>query len=192
MKQKKGPLNEEQTRKWIARYQVNARRYAWGFFVLLQPVVFGIIWASMGELNPDVFYSWAFFFVVTLLLALYSRRRAARSWRGTVADKGLRKVRVRNYEDQPDQIRTVLEVVFRTSRGKTVKLRSRQAFYDYFTPGDAVVKPAGFDFPEKEEPDGESRVCVACGNVFSATEGNCPGCRAPLPDVKALVAVSSS
>lgn len=189
MKWDKGPLTAEQTREWVERYQRHARIYAWGFFALLHPVVFVVIWISMGELNKDVFLSLAFFSFVTFLFAWTTRRKASKSWAGEVVDKGIRQRRVRSGDESHDRIETYHEVVFRTTRGKKVKMRCGVPYFEHFHPGDPAIKLPGYDWPVKARDDGGPRVCLACGNLIDPGEGNCPRCGAPVPDHEALVSL---
>jgi hypothetical protein len=182
-----GPLDAEQTLEWVNRYQRHSRLYAWGFFVLLQPVVFVVIWLSMGELNKDVFLSLAFFSLVTFILAVITRRKAAKSWRGIVVDKGVRQRRIRSGDSSPDRIETYHEVVFQTNRGKKVKMRCGPSYFEHMGPGDEAVKVPGYDWPVKAViDDGGQRACLACGGLIGLQEGNCPRCRAPVPHLETL------
>ncbi len=187
MKWYKGPLTPELTREWISNYQQASKRYAWGFFILLHPIVFGIIWWSMGELNKDVFLSLGFFSLVTFILAVFTRRKAKRTWSGVVTKKEIIERRVRQNDDSQDRIVTNYEVLVETGRGKKIKLRCIPLFFDYVKEGDVLVKVAGFDWPEKVELDGQQRACIACGYPMDAGDGNCPRCKAPVPDHGTLV-----
>jgi hypothetical protein len=149
-------------------------------------MVFGIARAAAGAWNREVLFFGGGFLILSLGLTVYAWRRAGVSWRGEVVDKRTRKIRVPTYAEHSEQIRAVFQVVCRTPRGKRVKLRTRKAYSDYLLPGDRVVKVAGFYYPEKEEPVGEQRACIGCGNIFAASGGNCPACGNPLPDLTAL------
>lgn len=182
-----GPLTAEQTKEWVDRYQRHSRLYSWGFFVLLHPIVFVVIWVSMGELNKDVFLSLAFFSFVTFLFAWNTRRNAVKSWKGAVVDKGIRKRRVRSGDQSHDRIETYHEVVFQTTRGKKVKMRCGVPYFEHMNPGDNALKVPGYDWPIRAEDDGGPRVCLACGSLIDPGEGNCPRCGAPVPHLETLV-----
>lgn len=185
------PLDGEQTRAWVMRYQRQSKIYAWGFFLVLLPVVFGVIWWSMGELNAEVFYAWLFFAVLTFILAVFSRRNAKRSWTGSVMDKGVRQQRIRSSNpDHPDHYETYSEVVIRTTRGRKIKLRCTPAYMDYVNPGDQVFKVPGFSWPEKVTLDGHRRLCISCGQVLDAGAPSCQRCKAPMPDHQTIHALA--
>jgi hypothetical protein len=180
------PLTSAQTREWLETYGRHSRIYAWGFFVLVLPVILGVIWWEMGEINEDVLYSFSFAAVVTFLLARWSRRVTTRSWTGVVEDLFVKKVRVRRDEGQHDDIAYRPMARVRLPGGKTVKLRLTQNLYAYFREGDRVFKVSGLDWPEKAVLEGQERVCLACGSLFSLGAGRCPRCRAPEPDHETL------
>jgi hypothetical protein len=186
MKQPQGPLDRAQTRQWINRQRMQTARWTWGVFAVLQAVFFVVAGAFAGAWNREVLVFTGGFLVLSLGLTVYAWRRSGASWRGEVVDKRRRKIRVPTYADHSEQIRTVYQVFCRTPRGKRMKVRTRKAYSDYLKPGDRVVKVPGFYYPEKEQPDGEQRACIGCGNIFAATAGNCPACGSPLPDVEAL------
>lgn len=192
MKWYKGPLTPEQTREWIALYQRDSKLYAWGFFIFLHPVVFGIIWWSMGELNKDVFLSLGFFSLVTFILAVFTRRKAKSSWSGMVTEKGIRQRRVRRDDSAPDRIETYYEVVVSTGRGKSKKIRCNPTYFEYIKEGDVLVKVPGYDWPEKVQYDADHRICIVCGNILDATDGNCPRCRGPVPHHGTLVEMAEA
>lgn len=181
------PLTPEQTRAWVQTYGRHARIYAWGFFVLVLCLIFGLIWWEMGEVNDDVLYSFAFAATVSFLLARWSRRTATQSWAGVVEDMHVREVRVRRAGDQPDEIVYRPRAVIRTRGGKKLTLRLTETLYGYFAPGDRLFKISGLDWPEKAELDRETRVCLACGNLYLPGAGRCSRCRAPEPDHGTLV-----
>lgn len=181
-------MTAEETLAWAGSYRTNSRRYAWIFLLVLVPVVVGVIRLSTGEWNEDVLYSAAAFIVVTGLLAFFSRRGTEGAWRGTVEGKAIRRETRRRHDDGPAETVYIPVVVFRTDTGKRVKLRVSRDLYEYFREGERVVKIAGFDWPEKEESAPEDRrVCIACGNVLEAGEVPCSRCRAPVPDLEALL-----
>lgn len=176
------PLTPQQTEAWVRTYGRHSRIYAWGFFALVLPLILGVIWWEMGELNEDVLYSFGFAAVVFFLLAKWSRRTTSQSWRGEVEDTFVKKARVRRDENQPDDIvyRPIARV--RTDRGKIRTLRLSEDLYGYYRPGDRVFKVSGLEWPEKAVLDGPERVCLACGNLYGPGSGTCPRCRAPEPD----------
>lgn len=176
------PLSPEETRTWIVRYRKYSKIYAWSFLILLLPVIFVVIWISMGELNRDVFLSLGFFAVVTVLLALWTRKRAARSWTGQVADKFVKTVHFRANENRPARTEQRPMVEFRTDRGKKVVLRAGADQFGYFEVGDRVFKVSGLEWPEKESLDGDRRLCMICGALVSTENGACGRCRGPIPD----------
>jgi hypothetical protein len=189
MEWRQGPLTADQTEAWFSRYQRESKLYSWGFFVLLHPIVFGIIWWSMGELNRDVFLSLGFFSTVTFILAILSRSRTSRAWSGVVADKRIQQRRVWGGANADERIEYRYEVVVETSRQRKLTLSCLPAFFEYVNEGDVLVKAPGFDWPEKAELDHDRRVCIACGGILDPADGNCPRCGAPMPDHASLVRV---
>jgi hypothetical protein len=181
------PLTPEQTTAWVRTYGRHSRIYAWGFFALILPVILGVIWWEMGEINEDVLYSFGFAAVVTFLLARWSRKQTTQSWTGVVEELFMKKVRVRRDGDQQDDIAYSPRAKIRTRGGKALTLRLSEALYGYFAPGDRVFKISGLDWPEKAELDREARVCLACGDLYAQGVGKCPRCSAPEPDHGALV-----
>jgi hypothetical protein len=176
-------LSAEETRAWLTTYRKHSRIYAWGFFAVVVPVVFGVIWWSMGELNQDVFLSAGFFVLVFLILALWTRRKSGASWTGVVSRKFQKKVHVSSRNpDIPDswEIRNILEI--RTDSGKKITFRLTPDLFEYFQEGDRVCKVGGVDWPEKQELAGPRRICVVCGTLVSRDAVTCPRCRGNIPD----------
>ncbi len=182
---KAAPLTPEQTRDWVQTYGRHSRIYAWGFFALILPVILGVIWWEMGEINEDVMYSFGFAAVVTFLLAGWSRKQTTQSWVGVVEEMFMKQVRGRR--DGDDDIAYSPRAKIRTQGGKALTLRLPEALYVYFAPGDRVFKISGLDWPEKAELDRAERVCLACGNLYAQGAGKCPRCSAPEPDLETLL-----
>jgi len=160
------PVTPETRRAAQARAEsYHRQRQLWSllFFLLLIPVVLAVIWLDVGELNADVLLSLAGFIVVTAVLAYFTLRGAAASGQG---------VRVEQYLKGRS-----LHLIFRTDRGKRVKLVVRSGLAGYFVFGDTVVKIKGFDYPEKLHRDGDRQLCVACGRLFPLGEAQCTSCR---------------
>lgn len=176
------PLTPEQTMAWVRTYGRDARLYAWGFFALILPLIFGLIWWELGEVNEDVLYSFGFAAVVTFLLAKWSRKQTARSWVGVVEELFMKKVRVRRDADQHDGISYKPMARIRTEDGKKRTQHLSQELFEYFRPGDRVFKVSGLEVPEKVSLGGDRRVCLACGSLYGPGSGTCPRCRAPEPD----------
>lgn len=181
------PLTPEQTRAWVQTYGRHSRIYAWGFFALILPLIFGLIWWEMGEVNDDVLYSFGFAATVTFLLARWSRKQTTQSWVGVVEELFLKQVRVRRDGNQSDDIAYSPRAKIRTQGGKALTLRLTEPLYEYFAPGDRVFKISGLDWPEKVELDRAERVCLACGDLYGQGAGQCPRCSAPEPDHAELV-----
>jgi hypothetical protein len=181
------PLTPEQTTAWVRTYGRHSRIYAWSFFALILPVILGLIWWEMGEINEDVIYSFGFAAVVTFLLAQWSRKQTTQSWTGVVEELFMKKVRASRDGNQSDDITYSPRAKVRTQGGKALTLRLSEALYGYFAPGDMVFKVSGLDWPEKAELDREERVCLACGNLYAHGAGTCPRCRAPEPDHETLL-----
>ncbi len=184
---KVAPLTPEQTRAWVHTYGRHSRIYAWGFFALILTVILGVIWWEMGEINEDVIYSFGFAGMVTFLLAGWSRKQTTQSWTGVVEELFMKQVRVRRDADQRDDIAYSPRAIIRTQGGKALTLRLSEALYEYFAPGDRVFKISGLDWPEKAELDRETRVCLACGDLYAPGAGKCPRCSAPEPDLETLL-----
>ncbi len=178
----KAPLIPEQTRAWVQTYGRNSRIYAWGFFFLVLPIIFGIIWWDLGEINDDLLYAFGFFMLVFFPLALGTRRAATRSWVGVVEDMYTKEVRVRRGENLPDEFVTHFKAVVRTQRGKKLTLDLSARHFHYFAPGDRIFKISGLDWPEKATLNRDERICLACGNLYPPGTGQCPRCGAPEPD----------
>jgi hypothetical protein len=181
------PLTPEQTTAWVQTYGRHSRIYAWGFFALVLPVILGVIWWEMGEINEDVLYSFGFAAMVTFLLARWSRKQSVQSWVGVVEELFMKKVRVRRDGDQQDDIAYSPRARIRIQGGKALTVRLSETLYGYFTPGERVFKISGLDWPEKAELDRAERVCLACGNLYVQGAGSCPRCRAPEPDHETLL-----
>ena len=181
------PLTPEQTTAWVQTYGRHSRIYAWGFFALILPVILGVIWWEMGEINEDVIYSFGFAALVTFLLARWSRKQTVQSWVGVVEELFMKKVRVRRDADQSDDISYRPMARIRTENGKKSTQHLSQELFEYFRPGDRVFKVAGLEVPEKVVLDGDRRVCLACGSLYGLGSGSCPRCRAPEPDHETLV-----
>lgn len=175
-------LSPEETEAWLSRYRRHSRLYAWGFYFALLPVVFAIIWASMGELNEDVFWSLGFFAVVTLLLAFFSRRRETSCWTGQVRDKYIKVVKSTSRDGRTDSETAyyILEIV--TSKGKTIRLRSPESVFEYFEVGDDLFKAPSLNWPEKATLSGDRRICPCCGAILQGVNASCERCGAPVPD----------
>ncbi len=184
-------LSPEETQKWLHAYQSSARRYAWGFFAVTAVAVFFLIRSDGGELDTEIWAAFIFFVVVFFLLALWSRTRTSRSWRGVVRDKRVKTRRVKR-RDLPDEVvrQPVLDI---ETRGRIIKIRVSEALYDYFAVGDEVFKPAGFDWPEKIQLDPQGhRTCIVCGQVLEGGMGRCSRCAAPIPEHQTLSACTAS
>lgn len=181
------PLTPEQTTAWVRTYGRHSRIYAWGFFALILPLIFGLIWWEMGEINDDVLYSFGFAAVVTFLLARWSRKQTAQSWIGVVEEKTMKQVRIRGGDTLRAEIVSRPLVKVRTAQGTSETLRLSEALYDYFETGDRVFKISGFDWPEKVALNGLERVCLACGTLLGQGGGRCQRCRAPEPDHPTLI-----
>jgi hypothetical protein len=181
------PLTPEQTTAWVRTYGRHSRIYAWGFFVLVLSLIFGLIWWEMGEVNDDVLYSFGFAAAVTFLLAGWSRKQTTQSWAGVVEELFMKQVRASRDGNQSDDITYSPRAKVRTRGGKRLTLRLSEALYGYFAPGDRVFKISGLDWPEKAELDRPERVCLACGNLYAHGAGTCPRCHAPEPDHETLL-----
>jgi hypothetical protein len=146
------------------------QRQLWSllFVLLLIPIVLVVIWIDVGELNADVLLSLAGFIVVTAILGYFTLRSAAASWQGVLVDQYLKG--------------SSLYLIFRTDRGKRVKLPVGSGLAGYFALGDTVVKIKGFDYPEKLYRDGDRQLCVACGRPFPIGEARCSACGNPAID----------
>jgi hypothetical protein len=72
------PMTPAQTEHWMSTYRRHARIYAWGFFLLMIPLVLLLIWFEVRVIDQEVLLSLAFFVVVFFLLARWSRRDHAR------------------------------------------------------------------------------------------------------------------
>ncbi len=157
------PVTPETRRAAQARAEsYNRQRQLWSllFSLLLIPVVLAIIWLDVGELNTDVLLSLAGFIVVTAVLAYFTLRSAAASWQGVLVDQYFKG--------------SSLYLIFRTDRGKRVKLIVGSRLAGYFTLGDTVVKIKGFDYPEKLHRDGDRQLCVACGGSSPSERRSAP------------------
>ena len=179
-------LSPAETLAWLQRYQRHSRIYAWGFFLLLLPIVFVVIWRSMGELNEDVFLSLGFFAFVTFLLAFFSQRDAASQWVGEVKEKTVKITRVLGAVGRADA-RTVhcfLEVV--TKQGKQVRVRATRDVFDYFEIGDGIFKAPALNWPEKTILTEGRRICPCCGAILQIRTASCERCRAPVLDHETL------
>ncbi len=177
------PLTPEQTVAWVRTYGRHARLHAWGFFALVLPLIFGLIWWELGEVNEDVLASFGFAALVFFLLARWSLAAATQGWTAVVEDMHLREVR----GGQANDISRRPVAVVRTCGGKVLTLRLTEALYGYFNPGDRIFKISGLDWPEKAEAGSEDRICLACGELYARGVGRCPRCGAPEPDHDTLV-----
>jgi ribosomal protein L40E len=186
------PLTPQQTEEWLRTYRRHSRIYAWGFFAVILPVILGVIWWEMGEINEDVLYSFGFAAVVTFFLALWARKGAEKSWSGVVEDLFMKKVRRRRDGGLPDEVVLRPRARIRTDRGKTITVPVTEDLFDYFELGDRVFKIAGLEWPEKVSLDRQKRVCMACGGLYTLGAGNCPRCGAPEPDHATLVRLAAA
>ena len=159
-----------------ARYRRSSRAWAWIFFFLILPVIFIVIWRSMGELNADVFYSLGGFVAVTGVLAFFSSRAANKSWQGTLIDKYVRQVRRRDADGRFDY-REKYILIFCTDNKRRERVVMTPAGFDYFAAGDRAIKVKGLNYPEKLYRDGKRQICMACGAVYSLGAERCPRCR---------------
>jgi hypothetical protein len=169
------PMTPAQTERWMSTYRRHAQIYAWGFFLLMIPLVLLLIWFEMRVIDQEVLLALAFFVVVFFLLARWSRRATTAGWRGVVRDKRAQGARSR---------RQVIEIDTDHAR---LQIPVSAALFDYFNVGDSVFKVAGFDWPEKQSLAGQSRACIVCGEVVERTAAHCPRCAAPMPDHTTLV-----
>jgi len=159
-------VNENLRRSARARsINYNHQRLAWSliFFLLIIPIVFFLIYKDLGELNSDLWMSLGFFIVITTVLAIYTLRKASRTWQGELLEKV--------------EISRGARLVFRTDRGKRINLVAGSRLAVYFHIGDRVIKIKGYDYPEKIDRNGNLQLCVACGTPYPITEKRCPGCR---------------
>ena len=185
-------LSAEQTRVWLHRYQRNARVYAWGFYVALLPLVFIIIWTSMGELNADVFWSLGFFALVTFLLAFFSQRTAEAQWVGVVVDKYIKTTTPPRHTSGRNGGSGYFCIAVLTKQNKKVLIRASQAVYAYFALGDLIFKAPALNWPEKATLAGSTRMCLCCGAVLQQLEAACPRCQAPVLDHDAAFRFSAN
>jgi hypothetical protein len=165
------PANDGVRRSARARStSYNRQRIAWSliFLLLILSVVFYIIYRDVGELNSDVWMSFGFFFLITIILAIYTLRKAGGTWRGELVEKVGSSKGIR--------------LVFLTDQGKSVIIVADSRLADYFEIGDRVIKMKGYDYPEKIERGGKLQMCVACGNPYPITEKRCRTCRYPAID----------
>jgi hypothetical protein len=169
------PMSPAQTERWMRTYRRHARIYAWGFFLLMIPLVLLLIWFEVRVIDQEVLLALAFFVAVFFLLARWSRRATTAGWRGVVADKHEQGVRSR---------RQVIEIETERTRHR---IPVSTALFDYFDVGDSVFKVAGFDWPEKLNLVGQSRACIVCGEVVDRAAAHCPRCAAPMPEHATLV-----
>ena len=179
------PLTSAQTERWLRTYRGHARLYAWGFFVLMIPLVLLVIWFETGAIDQEVWLSLTFFTVVFLALALWSRRGTSRAWQGVVAEKIVRAERVRR-TGMPDETVERLTIEIETD-GRRRTVRGSKALFNYFHEKDAVFKLAGFDWPEKMSLSGATRMCIVCGELLDIHATRCQRCTAPVPDHAALL-----
>jgi len=180
------PLTPAQTRDWVQTYGRHSRIYSWLFFALVLPLIFGVIWWELGEVNEDLIYSFGFAALVFFLLAFWSRKRTRQGWAGIIEEKFLREARVRRCGGRPDEIVSRPMARVRTERGRVHTLRLSPPLYDYFLAGEGVFKVGGLEWPEKTNLDRAERVCLACGNRYDRGTGCCPRCVAPEPDHQTL------
>lgn len=169
------PMSPAQTERWMRTYRRHARIYAWGFFLLMIPLVLLLIWFEVRVIDQEVLLALAFFVAVFFLLARWSRRATTAGWRGVVADKHEQGVRSR---------RQVIEIETERTRHR---IPVSTTLFDYFDVGDSVFKVAGFNWPEKLNLAGQSRACIVCGKVVDRAAAHCPRCAAPMPDHATLV-----
>jgi len=162
-------------------FRKKRKSWAWLFFFLILPIIFGLIWYDTGELSTDVWLGFAGFIVVTALLAYYSSRKTNQGWIGTVTDKDRWEVKVRipakglfYYETQ---VKHALNI--ETDSGTKIALAVSPAYYEYFSVGDRIIKIKGFDYPEKVNRDGIEQVCITCGAFFDIGLDNCSRCKSP-------------
>ena len=182
----KTALTPAETLAYFDLYRRHSRIYAWGFFCFIVPVVFGVIWWSMGELNADVFKATGFFAFVTFILAVFTRRAQNKSWVGKVAQKYIKQTKSRGEEGQADRITYTPIIEVRTSRGKKETLRMGDQLFDYFTEGDDVLKVSGFSYIEKVDLIGDQRVCIICGSLMPLDSTSCKRCGGLGPDHSAM------
>lgn len=181
---KTATLAPDQTRVWVRTYGRHARIYAWGFFVVVLAMIFGLIWWELGEINNDLLASFGFAALVTFLLACWSRRITKQQWRGVIEEMFIKVMKRCGGEDTASYIAKV-----RTEKGRRVTLRLSEVLYDHFQVGDEVLKIAGLEWPEKMNAQGKQRVCLACGNLSARGAGACPRCGSPEPDHGALLRI---
>lgn len=172
---------EQQTLRWLQRYRTHDRLYAWGFYLFLLPVFFMLIRTSAGELNQDVFLSFAFVALLTLVLAMASRWQTAKGWLGRIVAKSVKPPRRGSDGGLSKDSFPRCQLIVLTSRGSRIRLRVPREVFDYFTQGELVMKIPGLRWPEKLELEKGRRLCVLCGTVLSDKAGVCPVCRGPVP-----------
>lgn len=179
------PLTPAETERWLRTYRGKARLYAWGFFVLMIPVVLLVIWFETGAIDREVWLSLTFFVVVFFSLAVRSRRRTSRAWQGVVVEKIVQVERERRTDmaDEPGK-RLMIEI---EADGRRRIVRGSEAMFDYFHEQDAVFKLAGFDWPEKLSLSGSTRMCIVCGELLDIRAARCQRCAAPVPDHATLL-----
>ncbi|MCB5285900.1 MAG: hypothetical protein LHW45_09990 [Candidatus Cloacimonetes bacterium] len=185
-------MSPDQTKAWVKKYGRHSRIYAWSFFGLVLPLIFGLIWWELGEINDDALYSFGFAALVLFMLARWSRKQTTQSWFGVVDEMFTKKLGVRRDTDLQDDILYKPMARIRTQSGKVLTQRLSNDLYEYFNPGDRVFKVSGLEFPEKTELDRPERVCLACGNLYGWGEGQCSRCHAPEPDHQTLCRIVGS
>ncbi len=86
----------------------------------------------------------------TAVLLLYSKRRTAKTWKGSVVK--VRTYQMQKHQDEP--LKDYTDVHFRTEAGRRVRLKMEKAQYDATCPGglqtgDRVEKVGGEWWPKK-------------------------------------------
>ena len=169
----------------VAIYRKKSRAWAWIFFFLIVPVVFVVIWRSMGELNADVFYSLGGFIAVTGVLAYFTTRAANKSWKGTLVDKYVKDVRVKEGDGHYHYKKKYI-LLFQTDQKRRERVVITPGGYEYFHKGDRAMKVKGLHYPEKILRDGLQQICLTCGSVYDLNKEQCPRCRFQRVDIKAV------
>lgn len=169
----------------LSLYRKKSRAWAWIFIIMIIPIVFMVIWRSMGELNVEVFYSLGGFIFVTAVLAYFTTRAVNKSWKGTLVDKYVKEVRV-NEGDGNYYYKNKYILVFQTDGKRRERVGITPAGFEYFQKGDRAMKVKGLNYPEKIQRDGVRQICLTCGAVYDLAKEQCPRCRFHWVDIKTV------
>jgi|GEM_PF-930939 len=170
---------------WLAKYRRNSRRWSWIFFCIVIVVIGILVRVGLEEWSMEWLYATGFAAIVTWLLAIWTRRKAESSWKGTVVKRVISEHRNNRNEYDTSTTKSYL-VHLNTTSGKK-KLRFPPALFQLMAEGTELQKVAGLTFPFPTDPDFPEPYCPVCSKPYGEAKDRCTACRSPVLSLNDLI-----